>query len=315
MSQEAETVESLIRGPLIGTLVGLVLYGVTFLQAFFYFQTYVDDRMGLKLVVALLVILETAHAVLSVSVMDYYLIAHYGQVQVLQSATWVSMVMYIVVFTTDFVAYLYFTWRIWAFTKRVWIVIFMIFIAVSRTIISIVPSVWSVLSGTWNSYLVRSKRLFLAGNALFLFGDFFSACMMAYYLEKNRNGLRSTHTLINRILIFVVATGAIAVFVDIIALVLIIAQSESLAFTSAIFIQSRLYSNSLLASLNARKSHNRVLHDCGDRRSVPIELPQNSIRFAQQSDIRGGAALQRSQRTSGSTKSTQSWHTAPEVAA
>ncbi|KIN96646.1 hypothetical protein M404DRAFT_1006673 [Pisolithus tinctorius Marx 270] len=190
--------------------------------------------------------------------MDYYLIAHYGQVQVLQSATWfvrlnftmslrahsdpvtrVSMVMYIVVFTTDFVAYLYFTWRIWAFTKRAWIVIFMIFIAVSRTIISIVPSVWSVLSGTWNSYLVRSKRLFLAGNALFLFGDFFSACMMAYYLEKNRNGLRSTHTLINRILIFVVATGAIAVFVDIIALVLIIVQSESLAFTSAIFIQSR----------------------------------------------------------------------------
>lgn len=51
MSQEAETVESLIRGPLIGTLVGLVLYGVTFLQTFFYFQTYVDDRMGLKLVV------------------------------------------------------------------------------------------------------------------------------------------------------------------------------------------------------------------------------------------------------------------------
>ncbi|KAI6123042.1 hypothetical protein EV401DRAFT_1948207 [Pisolithus croceorrhizus] len=55
MSQETETVESLIRGPLIGTLVGLILYGVTSLRAFFYFRTYVDDRMGLRLLVALVV--------------------------------------------------------------------------------------------------------------------------------------------------------------------------------------------------------------------------------------------------------------------
>ncbi|KAI6120347.1 hypothetical protein EDD16DRAFT_1577629 [Pisolithus croceorrhizus] len=89
MSQETETVESLIRGPLIGTLVGLILYGVTSLRAFFYFRTYVDDRMGLRLLGS---ILETAHAALSVFILAYYLIAHYAQVQVLQSATWVSAV-------------------------------------------------------------------------------------------------------------------------------------------------------------------------------------------------------------------------------
>ncbi|KAI6030335.1 hypothetical protein EDC04DRAFT_93574 [Pisolithus marmoratus] len=208
MSQDSEIVESLTRGPLIGTLVGLVLYGVTFLQAFFYFQTYVDDRMGLKLFVALLVILETVHAALSVLVIDYYLITHYGQAQVLLSATWVFAVMCIIAFLIDFVAYLFFTWRIWAFTKKMWIVIFMISIAVSRTTISIVTSVRSVLSATWNSDLSQSRRLLLAGDALFLAGDFFSACIMAYYLEKSRSGLGRTHTLINRVLIFVVATGS-----------------------------------------------------------------------------------------------------------
>ncbi|KAI6134232.1 hypothetical protein EV401DRAFT_2204318, partial [Pisolithus croceorrhizus] len=293
MSQETETVESLIRGPLIGTLVGLVSYGVTFLQAFFYFQTYEDDRMGLKLLVALVVILETAHAALSVFIMDYYLIAHYGQVQVLQSATWVSAAMYLVVFLIDFIACLYFTWRIWGFTKKMWIAIFMISVAVSRTTISFVPSFWSVLSATWDLYLKRSNRLLLAGSALFLFGDIFSASMMAYYLEKNRHGLRSTHTLINWILIFVVATGAIIVPMDVVALILILAQSESLAFTSAIFIQTRLYSNSLLASLNARKPRRRALHGRVDRSSI-VELPPFSIRFAQQSDIRASAALQES---------------------
>ncbi|KAI6013083.1 hypothetical protein BKA83DRAFT_684041 [Pisolithus microcarpus] len=313
MSQETETVESLIRGPLIGTLLGLVLYGVTFLQAFFYFQTYVDDRIVLKLLVALVVILETAHAALSVFVMDYYLIAHYGQVQVLQSATWVSAVMYLIVSLIDFVAYLYFTWRVWAFTKKMWTVIFMILVAVSRTTISIVPSFWSVLSTTWDLYLKRSNRLLLAGSALFLFGDIFSACIMAYYFEKNRHGLRSTHALINRILIFVVATGAITVLMDIVSLALILAQSESLAFTSAIFIQTRLYSNSLLASLNARKSHQRVLHGRVDQ-SSNAELSPVSIQFAQRSDVRASAALQESQPTSSNTKSTESWHTAREFA-
>ncbi|KAI6113423.1 hypothetical protein EDD16DRAFT_1727842 [Pisolithus croceorrhizus] len=314
MSQETETVESLIRGPLIGTLVGLVSYGVTFLQAFFYFQTYEDDRMGLKLLGS---ILETAHAALSVFIMDYYLIAHYGQVQVLQSATWfvrldlqVSAAMYLVVFLIDFIACLYFTWRIWGFTKKMWIAIFM-------TTLVRYPSlyhepyedanpheyiwgsrvdIYSVLSATWDLYLKRSNRLLLAGSALFLFGDIFSASMMAYYLEKNRHGLRSTHTLINWILIFVVATGAIIVPMDVVALILILAQSESLAFTSAIFIQTRLYSNSLLASLNARKPRRRALHGRVDRSSI-VELPPFSIRFAQQSDIRASAALQESVRS------------------
>ncbi|KAI6118006.1 hypothetical protein F5141DRAFT_1263437 [Pisolithus sp. B1] len=284
MSHKTEAVESLIRGPLIGTLVGLVLYGVTFLQAFFYFQTYVDDRMGLKLLDR---ILETAHAALSVFIMDYYLIAHYGQVQVLQSATceFVSLLrphykgqrlLLVLTYTR------YFTWRIWGFTKKMWIVIFM---------------VMNVRSGSPSAKttLVRYPSL---------------------YHERSGNQTRqphSTHTLINRILIFVVATGAIIVLMDVVTLILILAQSESLAFTSAIFIQTRLYSNSLLASLNARKPHRRALHGRVDQSSI-VELPPFSIRFAQQSDIRASAALQESQRTSSNTKSAESWHTAPEVA-
>ncbi|KAI6113899.1 hypothetical protein EDD16DRAFT_1521085 [Pisolithus croceorrhizus] len=271
MSHKTEAVESLIRGPLIGTLVGLVLYGVTFLQAFFYFQTYVDDRMGLKLLVALVVILETAHAALSVFIMDYYLIAHYGQVQVLQSATWfvrldlqVSAVMYLVVLLV--LTYTrYFTWRIWGFTKKMWIVIFMVMNVRSGS-----PSAKTIL--------VRYPSL---------------------YHERSGNQTRqphSTHTLINRILIFVVATGAIIVLMDVVTLILILAQSESLAFTSAIFIQTRLYSNSLLASLNARKPHRRALHGRVDQSSI-VELPPFSIRFAQQSDIRASAALQESVRS------------------
>ncbi|KAF9237198.1 hypothetical protein BU15DRAFT_76206 [Melanogaster broomeanus] len=101
-SSEAAVAISLARGPLIGTFIGLFsfldasLYGVTCLQAFFYFQTYTHDRMALKITVATLLALETAHAALSIWVMDDYLIAQYGNEVALQDATWLSTTTYII---------------------------------------------------------------------------------------------------------------------------------------------------------------------------------------------------------------------------
>ncbi|KAI6120341.1 hypothetical protein EDD16DRAFT_1519054 [Pisolithus croceorrhizus] len=139
-------------------------------------------------------ILETAHAALSVFITDYYLIAHYGQVQVLQSATWlvrldlqVRAAVYLVVFLIDFVACLYFKWRVWRFTKKMWIVIF-----TAMNVRSGYPSALTTLVRYPSLYHEPgSNRPLLAGSALFLFGDIFSASMMAYYPKKNRRGLQS----------------------------------------------------------------------------------------------------------------------------
>lgn len=87
---------SLGRGPLIGVCLLSVypsLYGITCLQALFYFQTYVDDRRSLKLTVALLLTLETIHVALSMWLVDYYLVANYANETALQSATFTTVIM------------------------------------------------------------------------------------------------------------------------------------------------------------------------------------------------------------------------------
>lgn len=83
---------SLGRGPLIGVCLSSCLYGITCLQALFYFQTYVHDRRSLKLTVALLLTLETIHVALSMWLVDYYLVANYANEVALQSATWFTTV-------------------------------------------------------------------------------------------------------------------------------------------------------------------------------------------------------------------------------
>lgn len=123
----------LLRGPLIGICLGSCLYGITCLQALFYFRTYVDDRRSLKLTVALLLTLETLHVVLSMWIVDYYLVANYTNELALQSATWFTTVTYSIGFMIDLVVYSYFTWRVWKFTEKSWIVFFMLLIILTRT--------------------------------------------------------------------------------------------------------------------------------------------------------------------------------------
>ncbi|KAF8553856.1 hypothetical protein OG21DRAFT_1182638 [Imleria badia] len=280
---------SLARGPLIGTFLGLILYGVTCIQAFFYFRTYEHDSWRLKMTVAVLVVLETTHAAMSMWVIDDYLVAHYGNVQALTSATWSSTSTYTLGLLIDFYVYLYFTWRIWLFTRSIWIVVLMSALSISRTVISILATVFSVLKPTWSNYLTSYKALILAGNVLFIVGDTFSATTMAYHLTKfkswshelPRSRPRRIDVLLNRLLIFAVATGALTSLVDLIALVLTLSQPHSLAFLSAILVQTRLYANSLLASLNIRNATLRAY----DNACSPLELPAISLRFARPSDL------------------------------
>ncbi|KAI6143553.1 hypothetical protein EDD17DRAFT_1659235 [Pisolithus thermaeus] len=95
----------LLRGPLIGICLGSCLYGITCLQALFYFRTYVDDRRSLKLTVALLLTLETLHVVLSMWIVDYYLVTNYAKELAIQSATWFTTATYSIGFMIDLVVY------------------------------------------------------------------------------------------------------------------------------------------------------------------------------------------------------------------
>ncbi|KAI6147990.1 hypothetical protein BKA82DRAFT_4146984 [Pisolithus tinctorius] len=296
------SVASLLRGPLIGTCLASLLYGITCLQAFFYFQTYVNDRRGLKLTVALLLTLETIHVALSIWLVDNYLVVNYANERALQSATWLTTVTFCIGFLIDLVVYFYFTWRIWMFTSKLWIVIFMIFMALARTTLSIIACILSVLSSTWVSYLEQYRTLIITSNILFIIGDAFSASIMAWYLNRTRDHALRTTLILNRLLVFAVATGGITVLVDIIALVLTLAQPLSLAFTAAILVQTRLYANSLLVSLNLRNANKRVYENAINTPSV--ELPMTSLAFAPYSTETGRS----SEVASGVGK--ESWHTA-----
>ncbi|KIM65474.1 hypothetical protein SCLCIDRAFT_1212198 [Scleroderma citrinum Foug A] len=225
--------------------------------------------------VALLLALETIHVALSIWLIDYYLVENYGNIQVLQSATWLTTATFVTGFLIDLLVYFYFMWRIWIFAEKLWIVVFMGFIGISRSAIGIAAAFLSVFRPTWVSYLVNDKDLILISNSLFIVGDVFSAAIMAFHLNKSRESILSsarTDTLLNRLLTFAVAAGSLTVLVDIIALIFTLAEPVSLGFTGPVLIQTRLYANSLLASLNLRKTNAQAFENAVELSTLPIQF-------------------------------------------
>lgn len=211
--------------------------------------------------------------------MDYYFVANYGNEQVLESTTWVTMVTWSIGFIIGLIVYLHFIWRICMFTGKLWIAFFMVPIGLAQAATGFVGSILSMLSPTWDSYLERGRGVIL-GNTLFILGDALSFSIMAWHLNKSRDhGLSPlrTNLLVNRLIVFAVATGGITVLVDIVGLVLMLTQPLSLAFVGPMFVQTRIRTNSILASLNLRNANKRAYEEA---LQVPVELPTRSIAFA-----------------------------------
>jgi len=148
------------------------------------------------------------------------------------------------------------------FTRNKWIFVWMCALCASRTGMSLYLSTLSALQPTWTIYLHDYRMDVLWCTLIFFFGDTFSASAMAYHLAKYRSWLhdppsrRPLHTVavLNRLLVFAVATGALTSLMDVIIIILLFCRPDGLAFFSGIFIQIHLYSNSVFASLNIRKS-------------------------------------------------------------
>ncbi|KAK0469781.1 uncharacterized protein EV420DRAFT_1634201 [Desarmillaria tabescens] len=85
---EAINIDDTFGAMLIGALVTMLTYGITTLQAYFYFMTYPQDSSGIKSFVALIWGLDTVHVVFMCHAIHWYLIAGFGNPAHLVEGTW-----------------------------------------------------------------------------------------------------------------------------------------------------------------------------------------------------------------------------------
>ncbi|KAH9848429.1 hypothetical protein C2E23DRAFT_434798 [Lenzites betulinus] len=256
MMSSANPAVPFIGGLLIEIFVACMLYGITTLQSFIYFQKYPNDATSLKLLVGTVWVLETVHTVFCMQFLYAYLIEGFGDYAYFLEINWGIGVTVITSACIALCVQGYYVWRVWCVSSKsiLWTIVIGVFalarvaFGIGSTILSYVYPEWITFRDTKSSLITISGGL---GSAALV--DMLVAVTLSYYLNKGRSTWhKESNSRINMILLYAVNTGAITGTASLLCVILFATQKQSLAFLGLVEIQAKLYSNSFLGSLNAR---------------------------------------------------------------
>jgi len=104
------------------------------------------------------------------------------------------------------------------------------------------------------SDLAQLQHLSITVNALAAGGDMLIAVTLCTILHKSRTGFHGSNTMINKLITYVVSTGVATSLCAVASTISTLVAGETFIYIAFYFCIGRLYSNSLLATLNARDS-------------------------------------------------------------
>ncbi|RXW25788.1 hypothetical protein EST38_g71 [Candolleomyces aberdarensis] len=125
-----------------------------------------------------------------------------------------------------------------------------------------------VESEWWSEYI--RQGLSITVNIVGVVADILITGALFFFLHRSRTGFKRSDTMISRLILFTVSTGFLTSLCAIGSLVSILVWGHTLIYVAFYFSLGRLYSNSVLATLNARKSI-RGLGEDTDELSFSLE--------------------------------------------
>jgi len=236
------------------------VWGVTVVQTILYSFMYTKDPLKLKLLVWFLMAIDTANQVLVLKSVWPALILHWGQVEILAKSegtlelihhVWVAAIVGLGVQS-------YYVWRIYVLSRRRLIFPCLLMILVAWQIIGLAPYYFLVFGKVTVSAGKQSEQLTAVAISLRASGagvDVLIATAMVYLLlrPRNRHMFDRTQTLVYRLLVLSINTGAWTAVLAIFDFICIWAFPTFFTFTVFELPICSLYLSTLLVNLNARK--------------------------------------------------------------
>ncbi|KAF7349018.1 hypothetical protein MVEN_01423000 [Mycena venus] len=240
----------------IGVLVSYVLLGVTITQVYIYYTRFPDDSRTLKSLVAFVGLCEIAHAVCIGLALYEYTVSAYGDPEDLglalaksfDTAVFFSGVIYASVQS-------FFSYRIYMLSKKIfiacviWICIFLRFVG---TAVSYGAGV-RMASDPLPQYEADWGWLFYSIWSLSAAIDVAITITLVFLLWRQRTGVHQrTVAVVDKLIKWLIETGMLTSATAIATLACFVVMTTNFIWLAFLVVESRLYSNSLLASLNSR---------------------------------------------------------------
>ncbi|KAF8218017.1 hypothetical protein K438DRAFT_1952872 [Mycena galopus ATCC 62051] len=263
---------------LVGGLVATALYGITVLQTFAFFAGGTTDRASHKALVAFLFILDTFDTFLNGHILYFYLVTNYLAPQAIATPVWSLIIHVATTSLSNFVVRSAFTRRVYRLSNgniptTFWIV--------SLSILDLACGLIITVKG------FPMKTFFeLDGLASFMYLNFAAGTLsdlsvtlaLCYLLRGSRTGFPRfgnltritatiptislrTDSLIGVLIMYAVNTGLVVALDASASMIAFIFMHDNFIFLAFYLLLSKLYLNSFLAILNARRGLREELDD------------------------------------------------------
>ncbi|PPQ99027.1 hypothetical protein CVT26_014404 [Gymnopilus dilepis] len=243
---------SLLFGPLLlGVILNAMLYGVCILQSFIYQQTYKQDPKWIRYFVLYLFLLESANTVFDIGLVFEPLVINYGNPKSITISPVMIIADPLVTVLISMPVQFFIAWRIKVITDS-WIMPSIIgFFGICAFIGGIATAISVSFIREWANFhhFEGAVITWLAASAV---ADLLITSTLSLSLYRRKTGVKATDDKISRIIRLTVQTGLVtALFATADVVIFLTVDNTTLNFFWDLAL-SKLYTNSLLSTLNAR---------------------------------------------------------------
>ncbi|KAH8998281.1 hypothetical protein EDB86DRAFT_828495 [Lactarius hatsudake] len=237
-----------VAAPLLfGSLFNWALYGALCVQIYVYSYNFPKDPRSVKFLAYFIFVLETVQTALTGADIYYWFVTGFGDVERLGNSHFTPIDAPIMTAVSSLTVQGYFCYRIWMLmNRRSWIC----WIIAVNAVIQAAAEIWLSITSLMAEKFVISKTGVYLWSIPSAIADILIAVAMTLLLRRATS--KFSNFVLIRVIRLTVETNTLTASVAVMTLVLYVAFPNELYYVYTADILGKLYSNTLLVSLNNR---------------------------------------------------------------
>ncbi|KAI0066614.1 hypothetical protein BV25DRAFT_1409151 [Artomyces pyxidatus] len=270
-----------VIGPIfVGNVINWLLMGTLIVQVYIFSVNFPGERLRLRLLVYGILCLDIVQTVFGTHLAWWYMISSWNNPIALESLPWSDVTIPIMCGLVAGIVQIFYAWQIWVLTKTILMHGFaalIVVVALAQSLTAVItPSLLRRDPDAQNYlHLFPGFEFWLAGSFV---ADILICSCMLWILYHAKTGTMWTHSesLISKLILNTIRTGTVTVVCAAIDLALFVALSDGNYHLAPAYILGKLYSNSLMATLNGRKSRSQTSPGTSDSLGMRVSVSGQS---------------------------------------
>lgn len=254
--QSVAEVANTLGALLIGSLAAAAFTGITTVQLFIYFKLYPSDMIGLKVLALIIWFLDLAHTILIGRTVWHGLIMHFGVMSKANTLPWTLAFTIVDTTILTIIVHCFFVYRIHILTNQNYFIsVPLAILASSRLAFACVAAAQMITLRLLSAFVRKYTWTFTIDLGISAIMDIVITVSLCYLLRrKQKEHPSSMDHILDSLILYTFKTGILTCIATLVVLICWLAIPTNLVFMSLYFVIIKLYSNSLLATLNTRKN-------------------------------------------------------------